>query len=351
MKKRSAALLAVLGILAAAALPAQATPTASPAAMLTQVPAPTPTPAPAAAPPSAPAAAAPAATAPASTPGAPVAAVATAVPTPTATPRPRVEETPARIEDPVTAPVGVLPPENPFAAALDTPAALPPKPPLQDLVLPAALFVEMRVDPSGKPLAVRRARDPIPSLAAETQKDLSRWTFEPAQRGGQKIETWTPLRLDLQVEVDAPRIDQAALTPITPATPLPAPLEWGTDDGWYQGLKPVPASDGTVPVGEVDVPAAPKRTPFPDSFRGSFAARFWVRVGPAGKVDRIIPIAASDPILIAYFRRTIPGWALRPARLANAPVESWNELTLSGQVSYSVEIRQIGQLRKPLASS
>ncbi|MFN2385658.1 MAG: hypothetical protein ABR576_05165 [Thermoanaerobaculia bacterium] len=346
MKQRSAALLAVLGIFAAA-LPAQTTPTESPAVGQTEAPAPTRTPAP----PAAPGTPTPAATPPALvSPGTPPAPPA---PAPTATPTRRlvIQETPARIVDPPAVPIGVLPPENPFASRLDSPPALPPKPPLQDAVLPAAMFVELRVDPAGKPLSVRRARDPIPSLAAETQKDLARWTFEPAQRGGQKVETWTPLRLDLQIEVEAPRVDQASLTPITPTTALPAPLDWGSDDSWYQGLKAAPAGDGTVPVGEGDVAAAPKRTPFPDSFKGPFSARFWVRVSPAGKVDRIIPIAASEPILIAYFRRGIPGWTLRPARLGNAPVESWNELTLSGQVSYSVDIRQIGQLRKPLASS
>lgn len=346
MKKRRAAFLAVLGTLAAAAALAQMTPTATPPADQAQQVTPTPTPA----------APQPAQTvtvtaaAPVPTAGTP-AALPTEIPTATPTPRPRVEETPARIVDPPSIPIGVLPPENPFAAQLDSPPALPPKPPLEDAILPAALFVEMRVDATGKPLLVRRARDPIPSLAAETQKDLARWTFEPAQRGGQKVETWTPLRLDLQVEVEPPRIDQSSLTPITPTTALPAPMDWGTDDGWYQALKVEPPSDGTVPVGQVDVAAAPKRTPFPDSYRGPFSARFWVRVSPTGKVDRVLPIAASDPILIAYFRKTLPTWTLRPARRAGAPVESWNELTLSGQVSYSVDIRQIGQLRKPLASS
>lgn len=230
------------------------------------------------------------------------------------------------------------------------PAALPPKPLLEDAILPAAMFVELRVDSYGKPLIVRRVRDPVPSLGPETQKDLARWSFEPARRAGQKVETWAPLRLDLQVEIEAPEIEQSALTPVTPATPLPAPFDWGSDENWYQALKVPEPSDGTVPVTQLDVAAAPKRTPFPDSYKGPFSARLWVRVNPSGRVDRVIPIAASDPILVSYFRKAVSKWTLRPARKGTTAVESWNELTLSGQAQYKVEIRQIAQLRKPLAS-
>jgi hypothetical protein len=233
---------------------------------------------------------------------------------------------------------------------VDTPAALPPKPPLVDEIMTAALFVELRVDASGKPLIVRRVRDPVPSMASETQKDLARWSFEAARRAGQKVETWAPLRLDLQVEIEAPEIQLPAVTPITPATPIPAPFEWGSDETWYQALNVPDPSDGTVPVTQLDAAAAPKRTPFPDSYKGPFSARLWVHVNPSGRVDRVIPIAASDPILIPYFRKSVPKWTLRPARKGTTAVESWNELTLSGQVRYKVEIRQIAQLRKPLAS-
>jgi hypothetical protein len=276
---------------------------------------------------------------------------ATAEPLPSPSPRPRTEEAPPlRITEAPAVSVAVLPPENPFGSDVDAPAALPPKPLVEDAILTSALFVEVRVDSNGKPLIVRRVRDPIPSMGPETQKDLARWTFEPARRAGQKVETWAPLRLDLQVEIEAPEIQQSALTPITPATPLPAPFDWGSDESWYQALKLPDPTDGTVPVSQLDAAAVPKRTPFPDSYRGPFSARLWVHVNPSGRVDKVIPIAASDPILIPYFRKAVAKWTLRPARKGTTPVESWNELTLSGQADYKVEIRQIAQLRKPLAS-
>ena len=34
-------------------------------------------------------------------------------------------------------------------------------------------------------------------------------------------------------------------------------------------------------------------------------------------------------------------WVLRPAQAGGAPVDSWNELTLAGQISYSVDVKQI----------
>jgi hypothetical protein len=39
---------------------------------------------------------------------------------------------------------------------------------------------------------------------------------------------------------------------------------------------------------------------------------------------------------------------LRPAQANGAPVESWNEFSLSGQISYSIDLRQIAALRRPL---
>jgi hypothetical protein len=41
-------------------------------------------------------------------------------------------------------------------------------------------------------------------------------------------------------------------------------------------------------------------------------------------------------------------WVIRPAQSGGAPVDSWNELTLGGQVSYSDDIKQIVALKKPI---
>lgn len=344
MKNRGGHLLASFGMMVASGLFAQQTPSPTPAAGAVVTPVPSS--------PSIPATPAPS----------PAEAGETAEPAPTSsppaaartpTPRGRDDAPPLRVTGTPNVPVALVPSENPFGAQVDAPAALPAKPPFAEAVLQGALFIEARVDASGKPTVVRRPRDPIPSLSAEMQKDLARWTFEPARRGGQKVEAWAPLRLDLQVEMDPPRLEQASLVPVTPATALPTPFEWGTDEGWYQGLDAAPSTtpDGAVPLAQLEAPAAPKRTPFPDSFRGPFTCRLWVRVAASGRIDRVLPIAASDPILVSYFRKTVTGWTARPARKGTAAVDSWNELTLAGQISYAIEIRQIAQLRKPLPGS
>jgi hypothetical protein len=106
-----------------------------------------------------------------------------------------------------------------------------------------------------------------------------------------------------------------------------------------------------VPLEQVDTPPNPKKTKWgADSFKGPFACRFWVRVNAAGRNDRMIPIQASDPILIAYMRRIATTWPVKPARVKGQPADSWAELFVSGQLSYSIEIKQINNLRKTLAT-
>lgn len=253
---------------------------------------------------------------------------------------------PLRLTEPPVLSISRLPPENPFGIVAESSASLPPKPTLPEMVLSTSLFVTTRVDANGKVVTVRRARDPIPTASAETQKDLARWTFEPARKGAQKVAAWAPHRLDLAVEIDEPKIEQIILTSITPATPLAVPFDWGLDGVWYDTVKAPPPSDGALPVEQLDTLAIPKRTPFPDSHKGPFSCRLWIKVGAAGRVEKTIPITASDPVLIAYFRKAMSGWQLRPARVKGAPAESWNELAIAGTFSYSVEIKQIVPLRK-----
>ncbi|MEP6993903.1 MAG: hypothetical protein ABI968_05225, partial [Acidobacteriota bacterium] len=207
----------------------------------------------------------------------------------------------------------------------------------------------VHVDTAGKALAVRRERDPVPSLAAEVLKSLSRWTFTPARRGGQFADTWGAYRLDLYVETHSPKILQMAFLPITATTPIPAPLTWPPDADWLESRHPPPVTDGTVPIEEVDTAPIPLKTPWTaDSYKGPFSVKFWVRVDVSGRIDRAIPIEASDPVLMPYFRKSMSAWVLRPAQTNNAPVESWNELTLGGQISYSADIKQIAALRRAI---
>lgn len=269
-----------------------------------------------------------------------------AAPVPTPTPAP-----PARVSDPAILAILQAPAENPFGVVAQTPAMLPSKLTFVDGVVNAAKFVSVRVDRTGKPMGSRPERDPIPSLADEAQRSMARWTFDPGRKGANFVDTWASLRLDLQVEVDAPRSVQGVLTPVAPATAVPRPLLWPTDDLWLEGRKVQP-TDGTVPLETLDAPPMPKKTPWDaDSYKGPFSAKFWVKVTSAGTVEKAIPLAVSDPVLLGYLRRAMSTWAFRPAVGNGAPVDSWNELVLSGQVAYDVELKQIASLRRTLAGT
>jgi hypothetical protein len=300
------------------------------ATAVAQAPAPEPTPA-AAPPVSVPA--------PAPTPAAAPAVVAPA-PTPLSA---------MRIADPGVVSIARLPAENPFGGTATAPAALPAKLSFADGAVSSAFFVSAHVDPTGKVVSVRRERDPIPSVSAEALKSFSRWTFSPARRGGQATDTWGAYRVEMYVEIRAPKILQMGFTPITPTTPIPAPLAWGTDNDWLESRRPQALTDGTVPIDQVDTAPLPQKTPWSaDSYKGPFSVKFWVHVDRAGHADRAIPLEASDPILLSYFRRSMSAWVIRPAQGSGGPVESWNELTLGGQISYSSEIKQIAALRRPI---
>ncbi|HKD18796.1 MAG TPA: hypothetical protein VKG23_13170 [Thermoanaerobaculia bacterium] len=294
-------------------------------------PAATPTPA---APPAVPAAA------PAPEPTASAADVALPLPTP-------IAPTALRIRDLPSITVEKLPAENPFGKAVEIPAALPQKLAFVDAETPASFFLSVHVDAAGRPLSVRRDRDPIPSLAAETLKSVSRWTFAPARKGGQPVDSWGAYRMDLQVEIRSPKITQMTLTPIAPSAPIPKPFDWKPEVDWLESRHVAPPDDGSVPIEQVDIAPLPQKTPWSgDSYRGPFTARFWVLVDKTGRITKAIPIEISDPVLLAYLRKAMGAWLLRPAQSGGAPVDSWNELVLGGTISYSDEIKQIIALRK-----
>lgn len=282
--------------------------------------------------------------APAATPPPPADVLSLApLPTPTA-------GTTLRIVEPPLVSVARLPAENPYGVAVDVAAQLPPKLVFSDAQLSAAMFVSVHVDPAGRQIAARRDRDPIPSLAAETQKSLARWTFTAARRGSQTVDTWGAYRLDLTVDVSAPKVLQTALVPVTPATTIPKPLAWGSDNEWLESRKPAPASGGAVPIEDVDTAPLPQKTPWSaDSYKGNFGVKYWVKVSAAGRIERVIPLEVTDPVLLPYFRRVMAAWTLRPAQAGGKPVDSWNELFLSGTVSYSVDLKQIAALRRSLS--
>src|SRR5262249_21102388 len=148
------------------------------------------------------------------------------------------------------------------------------------------MFLTVRVDPTGKPLSVRRDRDPIPSLAAETMKSIQRWTINPARKGGQAVDTWGVFRLELSVEISSPKQVLTSLTPVTPAMPLPAPFAWPPEAEWLDSRHPKPPDDGTVSILEVDTAPIPQKSPWSaDRFKGPFSAKYWVHIDKTGRID------------------------------------------------------------------
>jgi hypothetical protein len=285
-------------------------------------------------------------------PPAPAPAAAEVTPVPDAVPLPgAAPASPAvlRIKDVPSITIEKLPAENPFGLAAETPAALPPKLPFTEATYPIGFYVSVHVDATGKPLTVRRDRDPIPSLAAESLKSISRWVFTPGRRGGQPVDTWGAYRLELEVEMRAPKVLQMGFLPVLPSNPIPKPFEWLPDAEWLDSRHAEPPAAGSVPIDQVDTAPIPQKTPWSaDSYKGPFSVKYWVKVDKTGKITRAIPLDVSDPVLLPYFRKAMAAWIIRPAQSGGAPVDSWNELTLGGQVSYSDEIKQILALKRPI---
>jgi hypothetical protein len=256
---------------------------------------------------------------------------------------------PSRISETITPPPPLLPKDNPYGASVEAPAALPPKLAFGEWPSETTLFASGKVDRAGKPGTVRVVRDPLPGLNRLVASSLGRWTFTPARQGGQPVDSWASLRVDLSLQIDEPKIEKQTLTPVRPEDPLPAPLLRGKEEDWYDALPATVPEDGSTPVERLDAPPVPNKTRWDaDSWRGPFSMKFWIQVDPAGRIVRAIPLEASEPGLVPYFRRAIAGWTARPGRVAGAAAATWNELVLGGQIRYDAAIKQIQTLRKTL---
>jgi hypothetical protein len=275
-----------------------------------------------------------------------------APPAATPTPAPAFSTSaPLRLSDKPSLRVDRLPAENPFGLAAESPATLPIKPAFAEQTVDAAVYAAVHVDKTGKVVGAQFPRNPIPSLAAEERRSFDRWTFDPAHQGGKSVDTWASVRVELTVDVKPPKVEQIGLSPVLPAAPVPAPLEWGPDSTWYDGFHGLLPGDGSVAVEQAETLAVPTKTKWDaDSFKGAFAIRMWIKVNAAGRAERSIPIQTTDPVLISYFRKQVAGWQFHPATVKGQPAESWAELSVVGQIAYSVEVKQIANLRKTLVA-
>ena len=135
-------------------------------------------------------------------------------------------------------------------------------------------------------------------------------------------------------------------------SPIPAPFEWPSSAGWLDAQKASPPTDGSVPLEQLDLPPAPRKTPWSaDTLKRPVTVKVLALVNAAGKIDKIVALQVSDPFLIAYLRKGLALLVFRPARLGSANVDTWNEITFSGTIDNSIELRQITSLRKSLAGS
>ena len=64
----------------------------------------------------------------------------------------------------------------------------------------------------------------------------------PARRAGQTVDTWGAYRMELAVEVRAPKIAQMTIGPVLKTAALPKPFDWPNETAWLDSRK------GTTPT-------------------------------------------------------------------------------------------------------
>ena len=123
-------------------------------------------------------------------------------------------------------------------------------------------YVSVHVDPAGRAMAVRRERDPIPSLSAEELKSLSRWLFSPSRKGARPSRLGRLSHRALhrgpcaEDPPDGLRADHADDT-------HSHSVSWPSDNDWLESRHPSPPTDATVPIDQVDVAPSRRRRPGP----------------------------------------------------------------------------------------
>jgi len=225
-----------------------------------------------------------------------------------------------------------VPPTNPFAAPVVTPAAVNLSPLREKFVDTFAAAASAYVDREGVCRRVLFTRLPWPWLAAELQQAILETTFTPARSHGTPVPTWLSLTIDLKGRINRGRVVRAQGVRPDPAAP-PVP-----------DLAAVPTPDAQ----DLALPATPadqvEQLPGPKRFRARIDGRTWsqpvkllAQVGPDGHCQRVVFLSWPDG-LRNWLLASMAGWQFRPAQGKDGPTASW--VQVDGEVE--VEAGDVG---------
>lgn len=237
---------------------------------------------------------------------------------------------------------------HPLFRPVDTSATLSiARPPLAELESLCLLAVAVHVDATGRVLEAVAVEPPLRALAAPVPTLAQKWKYAPATKGGSPVATWATLGLELLVDLEKGAWAELTLHPVKPEDPLTVPLPESPGDGWLARYpKEIdPKEPGSISVEDTDAPPNPTKTGWDfDGSRQKSRVSALIEVSAAGAVSRLVPVGSeNEPLVLAWVRRSLPGWKLTPAQAGGKPVASW--LALEGTVDYTINSAKLKNRR------
>ena len=221
-----------------------------------------------------------------------------------------------------------VPPTNPFAATVVSPAAVNLSPLREKFVDTFAATASAYVDREGVCRRVIFTRLPWPWLAAELQQAILETTFAPARSHGTPVPVWTFIGIDLKGRVTGGHVVRAQGVRPDPATPpVPDVVAAPTPDAQDLALPATP-------------PDQAEQMPSPKRFRARIDGRTWsqplkllAQVGPDGHCQRVVFLSWPDG-LRNWLLTSMAGWQFRPAQGKDGLAASW--VQVDGEIEVEV---------------
>jgi hypothetical protein len=227
---------------------------------------------------------------------------------------------------------------NPLFRPIETQARLVERPVPTDWEGRATLVLTLHVNETGKVVEGTSVQTPLKGLDPAIKAMISRWTFQPAKKGGVPVATWATMAIDLQVQLEKGTFSSFLLTPIGKDDPLPLVARDSTGDAWTARYpKEISPKDSTVvSVEDLDVAPVPQKTSWDfDATRWRSRVNALIEVASNGVVRRIVPIGNNyESAVFAWVRQMAPRWKLSPA-LAGKPSDSW--AVLDATLEYTID--------------